>query len=331
MTESPRVSVVIPSYNHGSFVEAAARSVLDSWDDLELVVVDDGSTDDSRERLQAMGDGRLRLFLQENQGAHAALSRGIDQSRGEFVFILNSDDVFHPRRIERVLEVFVGHPSAALVCSWLEIIDASDAPLGVKKAWQNLPPWPPPQPGPGLAETGDPLLAMLTQNFVSTTSNVAFRRQRWLERELHFAPLRYTHDWDFILACCDAPGDLRVIDDPLVRYRVHGQNTIAEGRDEGEERMHFEILWTLARHAHRILTAYSQQGFDFADLRQRLWRSVPDFGQTGLFAQLLTLRGQSEEVPASYDRLLHWQRTARGWQDLQESAPNRHPSATIPG
>ena len=102
-----RVSVVIPSYNHGRFVEAAVASVLDQDADLELVVVDDGSTDDSVERLARFaGDPRVKVFEQENRGAHAALNRGLGLARGEIVFILNSDDLFEPGRVRQILQRF---------------------------------------------------------------------------------------------------------------------------------------------------------------------------------------------------------------------------------
>ena len=294
---TPRVSVVIPSYNHERYVEAAARSALTSCDDLELVVVDDGSTDSSREILQGIDDPRVRLEFQENQGAHAALARGIELSQGEIVFLLNSDDLFHIHRIPHCLEVFDRLPNTVLVASWLEIIDGSDSPLGVKKGWHNLPPWPRPHAGPGLADTHQPLLAMLEQNYISTTSNLALRRSAYFNRDLTFAPLRYTHDWDFILSACQAPLDLVVLDSPLVHYRVHGKNTIAEGKDKSIGPMRLEILWTVARHAHRIERL-------FPGHLPHLWRSLPDFGQPGILAQLLSLRGTGDDVPAVYDDLL---------------------------
>jgi glycosyltransferase involved in cell wall biosynthesis len=290
---TPRASVVIPSYNHGSYIEAAIASVLSSTVDLELIVVDDGSTDQSPRLLSALHDPRLRLVLQENRGAHAALNRGVNLCRGDIVFILNSDDLFLPQRLPRVIETFDQQPNAALVCSWLEIIDGVNKSLGIKKAWHNMPPWPAPQHGPqhrpqygpSLADTGEPLLAMLEQNFVSTTSNVAFRRCLWQQRGLTFAPLRYAHDWDFILSACRAPGEMVVLEEPLVRYRVHGHNTIAEGRDGGIGRMRFEILWAVARHAQRLCRVCGAE--DLTDLKANLWRSLPPFGQEELLAQLL--------------------------------------------
>ena len=293
-----KISVVIPSYNHAPFIEEAVSSVLDNDLDLELVIVDDGSQDDSLERLQAIDDPRLHLVSQDNQGAHAALARGVDLSQGEIVSILNSDDAYHPERLPKILQAFQDDPDLALVTSWLEIIDGQSQPLGVKKAWHTLPPWPQPHPGPSLSDTGDPLLALLDTNYISTTSNVAFRRRHYVDHGLGFAPLRYTHDWDFILSLC-RHGRLQVLDEPLVRYRVHDSNTIREGRDDAQGAMRFEILWVVARHAPWILEQAAGADRDRQDLEHRAWRSMPRFGRDDVLTQLLALSGRP-----GYDRLL---------------------------
>lgn len=314
----PRASVVIPSYNHAAYVEAAVRSVVDApaGDALELVVVDDGSTDDSLARLESFrGDGRVRVLTQQNRGAHAALNRGIAASRGEIVFILNSDDLFARERIPRFLEHFDREPELTLLASWLEVIDGGGARLGVKEGFRNMPPWPRPCPGPGLADTGDLVLALLESNYVATTSNVAFRRAAFDGRGTRFQPLRYAHDWDFLLAVC-AHGGFRLIEEPLVSYRIHTANTIREGGEEtrGRGLMRFEILWVVARHAVEICRGRCAAGHDPEDLRRRLWNSLPRFGYPSMLAQLLAMRGSDETPPATYDDLLDpghpWRRAA---------------------
>jgi glycosyltransferase involved in cell wall biosynthesis len=299
--------VVIPSYNHGRYVEACVESALAAGDgvDLEVVVVDDGSTDDSLERLATFEDDpRVQLHPQENQGAHAAFNRGLDLARGEILFLLNSDDLFEPGRIPRFLDRFDADPEVDLLTSWIRIVDGDGDELGVKEAWRNLPPWPRPHPGPGLADLGDPLLALLESNHVATTSNVAVRRRLVAEHGLRFQPLRYTHDWEFLLAA-GRHGGMAVIEEPLVRYRVHPENTLAEGRDQrGQGRMRFEILWTVARHTAAVLRRAVTRGRDLRDLRRRLHRSLPRFGQEDLLYQLLLLRGDGDNPPASYGDLL---------------------------
>ena len=99
----PLVSVVIPSFNHARFIGSAVRSVLgQSLSDLELIVVDDGSTDNSLEILGGFSDPRLKVYPQANAGAHAAINRGLELASGVYLSILNSDDLYHRERLENL-------------------------------------------------------------------------------------------------------------------------------------------------------------------------------------------------------------------------------------
>jgi glycosyltransferase involved in cell wall biosynthesis len=300
----PSVSVVIPSYNHARFISEAVDSVLASpHTELELVIVDDGSTDQTMEvLLPYRADPRVRIHAQENRGAHAAINVGLALATGEILCILNSDDAYHRDRVNRLAGVFSSDPELVLAASWLEVVDAEGAAMGIKEGFRNMPPWPPPSSGPQLSQLGDPTLALLETNFIATTSNVAFRRSLIEDHRLDFLPLRYTHDWDFILSAC-RHGGFRLVEQPLVRYRVHGDNTIREGEDRARGEMRFEVMWTVVRHA-RPLCEQRAAGLDAADLEARLWRSVPRFGCDTLLAQLLTLRGGDDRPPAAYDDLL---------------------------
>ena len=302
---SPTVSVIIPSYNHAAFVGRAVDSVLASEGvDFEIIVIDDGSTDSSPERLKTyQGDDRVQVHLQDNQGAHAALNRGLELARGDQIFILNSDDAFDPRRIPVLTRRLEENREAALAASWIEVVDADDAQLGVKEAWRTLPPWPAPTSGPFLSALGDPRLALLETNWISTTSNIAFPAAIVREHGLRFAPLRYAHDWDFILSACRL-GTIELVEEPLVQYRVHGANTIGEGTDEGQGRMRFEILWVVARHAMRLIRSSAKSDAELVHLRDLLSTSAPTFGCDAIFDQLLLLRGGDELSPPAYEALL---------------------------
>jgi glycosyltransferase involved in cell wall biosynthesis len=298
------ISVVIPCFNHEAFIGRAIDSVLASDGvDFELIVIDDGSTDGSRERLERYaGDARIQVHHQPNRGAHAALNRGLELAAGDVIFILDSDDAFDPRRLEVLTRRLRDNPDASLAASWIEIVDADDAHLGVKQAWHTLPPWPPPTPGPFLSALGDPRLALLETNWVSTTSNIAFPAALVREHGLRFAPLRYAHDWDFILSACRY-GRIELVEEPLLRYRVHGANTIDEGGGRGEEVMRFEIMWVVARHAMRLIRETAGSAAERVHLRDLLGRSAPTFGRDLLFDQLLLLRGNEDRPPAEFDAL----------------------------
>lgn len=296
---------MIPAYNHADFIGEALASVLGGpFADIEVVLVDDGSTDDTLRRVEALGaDPRLRVLTQPNRGAHAALNRGLEAARGEAVFILNSDDAFHPDRIPRLLSA-LDDPGVAVATSWVEVVDAGGATIGVKHGPRDLlPPWAA-RGGSRLSELGDLQLALLESNWVSTTSNLAFRRRLASELGLRFEPLRYCHDWDFVLGA-GRHGRVKLVPEALVRYRVHPDNTIREGAAEsGEGLMRFEILWVVARHAVATCRAAARRGVPEAELDRRWPRSLPRFGDDAILDQLLLLRGADETPPEAYDALL---------------------------
>jgi len=96
---APLVSVVIPCYNHGRYLPEAVASVRrQSWPDVELIVVDDGSTDDSR--TVAAGFAEVKLIRQSNEGLSAARNRGLHASSGEIVIFLDADDILLPGAAE---------------------------------------------------------------------------------------------------------------------------------------------------------------------------------------------------------------------------------------
>ena len=239
----PLVSIVIPSFNHARYLGQAVGSVLDQTHaDLELVVVDDGSTDESRAILSTLRDPRVRVELQENAGAHAAINRGLALARGELLAILNSDDRFAPGRLGRAASAFEMDPRLGLWGSYIEVIGKTGERLGVKEGFRNLLPVPLESPARSFQAEPDLRLNLLLSNYWSTTSNFVFRRSV-LDAAGGMANLRFAHDWDFAFrAMRVAPAHLEA--EPLLQYRLHGSNTIHQDRAV----MVLEILWVLARH-----------------------------------------------------------------------------------
>ena len=98
----PFISVIIPTYNRALVFSRAVRSVLEqTWTDLEIILVDDGSDDDTLELAKLLKDPRLRIFTQENKGVSAARNLGIHHAGGRYIALLDSDDYWLPRKLER--------------------------------------------------------------------------------------------------------------------------------------------------------------------------------------------------------------------------------------
>ena len=104
---NPKVSVVIPVYNTEAYVEQTLRSIMgQTLRDIELIVINDGSTDGSLSALEliATGDDRIRLYTQPNKGLSQTRNAGIDRARGEFIYFMDSDDLLEPDALERCYE-----------------------------------------------------------------------------------------------------------------------------------------------------------------------------------------------------------------------------------
>ena len=242
------VSVVIPSYNHAQYIKQAVESVLgQSYTNLELIVIDDGSTDASLAYLRTVRDPRYTLIEQENAGAHNAINKGLSLAKGNYLTILNSDDIFHPERLATCISLL--NDGVDLVASWIEVINQKGKVLGIKEGWNNMLPWPITPSTHGMEGLDDFTLNLLMTNFVSTTSNIVFTRSLY-ESIGGMRNLRFVHDWDFLLRAARS-FRCALLKKPLLQYRTHQTNTISSNRAW----MLFEICWIFAVHLKKFNSA----------------------------------------------------------------------------
>ena len=233
----PLVSVVIPAYNHEKFVGPAIDSVLQqSVDDLELIVVDDGSTDTTAEVIQSYDDGRISYYYQENQDAFNTINRGISLARGHFISILNSDDIYSLDRLERLLWHQKENHGQCLFTDVIPISDSGKEYTDPEFGW-NV--WHQKNREVYFA-CKDIYQAFLHGNFMVTTSNL-FMTADAAKSVGKFCPLRYLHDYDYIFRMMlKFPENVFYIaNEKLLSYRIHGGNTLGEaaviGREQDQE------------------------------------------------------------------------------------------------
>ncbi len=227
---SPTVSVVVPSYNHAPYLRQALESVYaQTYRQIELIVIDDGSTDQSvaiaRESLRDCPFPH-QLVSRANRGAHATLNEAIGLSTGAYINPLNSDDAFMPTRIEAMLAASKHHSKALAFSSvhWIDAQSEAIDPFADARVYALLCK----QSGIAFHETVGS--AFLLHNLATTTGNLFFTRE--LFNALNgFRDFRYNHDWDFCLRALWLTEPVHV-DQPLYRYRFHGRNTISESADK---------------------------------------------------------------------------------------------------
>jgi glycosyltransferase involved in cell wall biosynthesis len=223
----PAISVIMPAYNHERYVSAAVESVLgQTFRDLELVVIDDGSNDATGEIVRGLAaqDKRVRYIYQDNQDAYNALNRGLRESTGEWLAIINSDDLFELNRLKRLWDE---RGDSQCLFSDVTPIDGDGNEIHDKDFFWHQ--W---HQGNRdyYYQTGDLYNGFLHGNLMVSTSNLFFSR-RAFDRVGFFSPLRYLHDYDFIFRMLRAyAGQVKYIDqERLLKYRLHGSNTIKEG------------------------------------------------------------------------------------------------------
>lgn len=221
----------MPAYNHASHVGAAVESVLgQTYGNLELIVVDDASTDATWSVLQSFRDERLAVSRHDaNQGAHATLNEAWRRARGELVTVINSDDVYYPARLQKAVSRLAASPDLGACFTRYDFIDengdilrdadslAADFPDAAKSLGAEA-------QTVGLHELQ--VLTLLTRNYLHTTSNLVCRR-KIVEEVGPFRNFRYVHDHEFFLRLCSRyPID--VLPESLLGYRFHARNTLAE-------------------------------------------------------------------------------------------------------
>jgi glycosyltransferase involved in cell wall biosynthesis len=211
----PLVSIVIDNFNYGRFITAAIRSALaQTWPRVEVVVVDDGSTDNSRSVIDSFGD-RVRAVYQENRGQSAAFDTGWFAARGDIIFYLDSDDALHPEAAAEAVRHM--RPGVSKVQFALATVDAEGHFLG--NIFPNFP--------PGLTPEAIRAEALASALYpCPPTSGNAYSRE-FLSRIMPLPHVPCGADGP-INTVAPLYGDVVTLDRPLAWYRVHGANDGAQ-------------------------------------------------------------------------------------------------------
>jgi len=210
---TPKISVIIDNYNYGRFLGAAVESVLaQDFKDWECVIVDDGSTDDSR-AVAAKYAPRVRAVFQANSGYAAAFNRGIAETTGDIVCFLDADDVWRADKLSKVAARFAAEPDLGGIQHLQQ-----DADTALKPVRQDFPDW------PARYVLSDYLAAPIA---LAATSGICFRRDV-LSRMLPIPPeYRFLYADTHLLVRSLFFAPLGNISEPLGLHRVHGANFCA--------------------------------------------------------------------------------------------------------
>jgi glycosyltransferase involved in cell wall biosynthesis len=208
---NPRVSIIVPSYNHGRFLRQCIQRVIDqTFSNWELILVDDGSKDDSVAIARSYTDPRIRVYENEvNLGTYGTEQKALGLANGELVAVLNSDDLWAEQKLERQVELLDRHPDAVLCyCLGWKVNDEGvvDTDEDVHADWPR-------------DEVQDVLPYLMYENRI-LASGVLFRRTK-----LRFeTSCRYSGDW---LALLDQArsGPVACVTERVTFWRMHDNNS----------------------------------------------------------------------------------------------------------
>ncbi|HEX4807077.1 MAG TPA: glycosyltransferase, partial [Conexibacter sp.] len=238
MAAEPLVTCVVCAFDYGAYVEAAVRSALEQEGvpgALEVIVVDDGSTDATPATLASFGDA-ITVLRQRNEGPAVATNRALDRARGRYVSLLDADDLWLPDKLARHVELLEREPAVGLVHGDMEVIDgAGRLTRPSKHAWYGE-----------LPVVGRALGRLLAVN-EATTSAITLRTE--LARAIPPAPAwAWCRDW-WLAAHVAATHEIDAVPGPVAQYRIHGENVSAQ-EAHGERAVR---LWERDLRVRRIL------------------------------------------------------------------------------
>ena len=263
------VDIVISNHNYAEFLRDAIDSACgQTHPDVNVIVVDDGSTDRSREILEAYG-GQVEVVLKENGGQASALNAGMERGRGECVIFLDADDQLMPHAAERVAAAFAGDRGLSKLQFRMSFIDASGRPTGAAIPSGHL-----------QAPTGDLRLAELAFPFDLPWlpgGGSAFRSDA-VRRILPIPEQDYPRqgaDW-YLVHLTALLGNAAWLDEACARYRVHGRNGYLQGSRLDLAHVRDSITYAdatsraLAELADELGLDHAEPILSFSDLANRL-------------------------------------------------------------
>ena len=218
------VSVVLPTFNRSRLLIDALDSVVhQTYSPIEVIVVDDGSQDDTKARFDAWAlkqDATLKAtyIYQQNQGGNVARNRGIEAAQGQFVAFLDSDDLWHPEKLQSQISVFSDEPEFGAVYCGVRHVDAETGAIT--------------EPSSRAYPSGQLLEQMLVKDVTAPTSTYVVRREVFDEVGLFDTSLKARQDWDMWIRVA-ARYPIGCVAKPMVDFRDHaGPRTASNPQKE---------------------------------------------------------------------------------------------------
>jgi glycosyltransferase involved in cell wall biosynthesis len=269
-TDSPLISVLVPTYNAAAYLPTACRSIqAQTYFNFEVVILDDGSTDETMSVLSTFAkDARFQIrSWKPNRGLNAALRELITLARGKYWVSPGADDVLLPEFLERRVALMEAHPKAALVHGPVETIDETGGSIPNPFSQFDF---------PARLDARRALEMLLPSNFITQPSTVVRSEVTREVLPYYLSDWRYAPDWHLWILHLATGSDLLWDGRPLLQYRIHGNSLTGNVRLEAMRRAEFRLvplcaLKAAAQYSPLAADEWSQWGP--ALYRLWLWRA----------------------------------------------------------
>lgn len=214
---NPQISVVISAYNAEKYVREAIDSIINqSFTDFECIIVDDGSTDKTKEIIKSYEDKRI-VFIENNHDFIASLNKGMKMAKGKYIARMDADDIMHPDRLKIQYTIMETEPSITVCGTWMVQFGEGIAADSIARRTAGL--------------VKLPLLHFLRENFVFHPT-VMIRKEFIIQNQLQYENYPYAEDLKLWSEIAKKGGTFYIEDMPLLSYRISKSQVSEQNREE---------------------------------------------------------------------------------------------------
>lgn len=216
--EKPKVSLIMKVYNGEAYLKEAINSILNqTYQDFEFIIIDDGSFDRSPDIVRQYTDERIRFLQNEqNMGLCATQNKAIQAARGEYIAVMDCDDISYKTRLEKQVAFLDTNPEYIMCGSYRNsIVNGEEIPFLPIKELSNE----------------SLQFSLYFGNMFFTHSSIMFRRKAYQEEGISYGPAKYAEDYQVIIEMAKK-GKIYLLPERLIAYRIYGESTSHKKKDE---------------------------------------------------------------------------------------------------
>ena len=248
---NPAISVVVPVYNAEMYVKEAIDSILgQSFADFECIVVDDGSTDGTKEIIQLYDDSRI-VLVENNHDFIGSLNMGINMAKGKYIARMDADDTMHPDRLRIQHSIMETEPNIIICGTWMTLFGNGITTESIARSIN------------GLVEL--PLLQLLQGNFVFHPTTM-IRKNFLVEHQLYYEEYPYAEDFKLWSEIAKRGGTFYIENQPLLYYRI-SENQVTKRKKEEQKATSERILHEILNF---LLDKNKEKYFELTELSKNL-------------------------------------------------------------